>query len=247
MRRGLSGDAGRMIASDALRDALAVLFPVSCAGCGTDDRALCLACSRELSPRLLARSVPVAGSRELPVVSGLEYGGAVRRIILALKEQGRTDVARALAVPLLAAVLEAARPSIAGVELALVPPGPASSRRRGFDPVSLLVRRAGLPAPNRVLRGAHERASQKTLDLDARAKNLSGSLVARTDVAGRRFLLIDDVVTTGATLGEAARALRASGAIVIGAATLAVTLRRLDVFPAVGVNPVTTPFRGSTV
>jgi predicted amidophosphoribosyltransferase len=98
-----------------------------------------------------------------------------------------------------------------------------------------------------VLRSEHERASQKTLAVDERATNLSGSLIARAEVAGRRFLLVDDVVTTGATLAEAARALQKSGAIVIGAATLAVTLRRLDVFPASGGNAVTSPPRGSTV
>lgn len=233
-----------MTATDAIRDALAVLFPVACAGCSADDRALCDTCLIALRPKLIGQSLAVPGSSPVDVVSALEYAGAARRIILALKEQARTDVARALAVPFLAAVGAAA---IADSEVVTVPPGRASLRRRGFDPVALLVRRAGLPPPANVLRSAHQRASQKTLDIDQRAANLNGSLVAREDVAGRRFLLVDDVVTTGATLAEAARALRKSGAIVIGAATLAVTLRRLDVFPASGVNAVTSPSRGSTV
>jgi ComF family protein len=231
----------------ALRDALAVLFPVTCAGCGADDRALCASCASALLFRPRVQSLPGAGSGELTVLSAIEYEGAARRIILALKEQGRTDVAGALATPFRAAVGAAVDAPATAVELATVPPGRSATRRRGFDPVGLLVARAGLPPPARVLRSVHERASQKTLDVDERAANLSGSLVARGDVTGRRFLLVDDVVTTGATLAEAARALRESGAIVIGAATLAVTLRRLDVFPASGVNAVTSVSRGSTV
>lgn len=230
---------------DALRDALSVLFPVHCAGCGAEDRALCPTCSEQLHFRPREQALPIAGFGQLAVLSAIEYEGAARRIILALKEQGRTDVASALAQPFREAVGAAA--DAIGVELVAVPAGRSATRRRGFDPVALLVRRAGLPPPARVLRSVHERASQKTLDHDARAANLTGSLVARADVAGRRFLLVDDVVTTGATLAEATRALRKCGAIVIGAATLAVTLRRLDVFPTVARNAVTTPASGSTV
>jgi predicted amidophosphoribosyltransferase len=76
-----------------------------------------------------------------------------------------------------------------------------------------------------VLRATHDRAVQKGLSMAARAENLAGSMEVRRDIRGARFVLVDDVVTTGATLTEAGRVLRAAGAEVVGAATLAYTPR----------------------
>jgi ComF family protein len=202
---------------DALLDAWAVLMPVECAGCGAPDRALCPACAASILPVPTPR-VTAGGLR---VVSALRYEGAVRRVILALKEQHRTDVAAALATPL-AAVLAASAP----VELAPVPTSRAAYRRRGYDPVVLLLRGAAL-RPSRVLAHARSTSRQKALGAHERAANLRGAFVARAPLAGRSFVLVDDVLTTGATLDEAARAIRAAGGEVVGAATLAFTPRLL--------------------
>ncbi|MET0806190.1 MAG: phosphoribosyltransferase family protein [Lacisediminihabitans sp.] len=201
-----------------LLDAAAVLAPVDCAGCGADDRALCDRCRAELSTRPIHQTL----ADGTPVISALRYDGVVREIVLAYKEQGRTDVARALAAPLRAAVGAALQ---GRCELVALPVGRAAYRRRGYDPARLLLRRAGLGRPLEALRQTHQRAAQKTLSRAARAENLAGSLVASRDIRGRRLLLVDDVVTTGASLSEAARALRAAGAEVVGAATLAATPR----------------------
>jgi predicted amidophosphoribosyltransferase len=91
--------------------------------------------------------------------------------------------------------------------------------------VELVARRAGLRC-ERLLAIARVAADQRGLDRAARRRNVENSLRAR-DVAGLRIVVIDDVVTTGATLEEAARALRAGGAEVIGAATIASTARRI--------------------
>ncbi|RSN55575.1 phosphoribosyltransferase family protein, partial [Actinomadura sp. WAC 06369] len=69
-------------------------------------------------------------------------------------------------------------------------------------------------------------ADQAGLTAARRAANLRGAIEVRAPVAGRRVVLVDDVVTTGASLSEAARALRAAGAEVVGAATVAMTPRR---------------------
>jgi predicted amidophosphoribosyltransferase len=68
---------------------------------------------------------------------------------------------------------------------------------------------------------------QKKLDVQARAENLEGAFVARRRLDGRRFVIVDDILTSGATLNEAARAIAAAGGEVVGGATLAFTPRLL--------------------
>lgn len=210
---------------EAILDAMAVVLPVTCAGCGVDDRSLCDACRGQLQPRPFVRAL----ADGTPVWAALAYDGVVRRAILELKEQGRTDVVATLAAPFASAVAAAAhRASVTedgGVELLVPPVSRASFRRRGYDPVRLLARAAGLPRPASALADRHERASQKTLDRGQRALNLVGTMVATRSLVGRRFLVLDDVVTTGATLAEMIRSLREGGAEVVGTAVLAATPR----------------------
>ncbi len=206
--------------ADHLRDAWAVLFPVECAGCGADDRSLCVACLAALLPDVTLRAV--GGLR---VHTALLYEGRVRRVILAYKEQGRTDAASALSRALAAAVA-AATATAPAAELLCIPPSRAAYRRRGYDPVGLLVRRAGLRSV-RGLRHGRRTATQKSLGLEQREENLRGAFVARRRLDGRSFVLVDDILTSGATLAEAERAVCRAGGVVIGAATVAFTVRIL--------------------
>jgi ComF family protein len=201
----------------ALLDALAVLSPIDCAGCGSADRSLCENCQRELEPAVTPRSLPDGST----VYTSLRYEGVVRRTLLALKEGGRTDIVKPLSASLSAALARAAQP---GAEFLSVPTSRAAWRRRGYDPVALLCKRAGLE-PARVLRSSRATLSQKTLGLEDRALNLHESMRSRVSLGGRTFVLVDDVVTTGATLAEAARAVRAAGGEVVGHAALAFTPR----------------------
>ena len=215
--------------ADALRasllDAWALLLPVDCAGCGAVDRALCDACRAHLRPSPTVHRL----ADGTPVVSALDYAGVVRQSVLAFKEHGRTDVARRLAVPLLCAVRAAASDAAPGppLEIVRVPTSRAAFRRRGYDPVRLLLRGSGFRSPAR-LAPTRRSAQQKSLSVRARAENRAGSMRALRRLDGRRLLLVDDVMTTGATLAEACRALRAAGGEVVAAATLAYTPRRSD-------------------
>ena len=215
---------------EALLDAWAVLMPVECAGCGAHDRALCAPCRASLTAHPAWHTLP-DGTR---MVSALNYANEARQVILAFKENGRTDAAAALAAALRCALLTAASavPDQGRFELALIPTSRRSFRRRGYDPVAMLVRRAGFRATP-VL--THDRATlqQKTLDVDSRHRNLVGSLRAVAALDGRRFVVVDDVATTGATLVEASRAIRHAGGEVISAATLAHTERYFAPTPAV--------------
>jgi ComF family protein len=215
---------------DALLDALAVLLPIECAGCGADDRALCRECRAALVPEVSSRLLR-DGTR---VWSGLEYEGVARNVMLALKRDGRLSAARALA-PAFAAAVSAGRVATqsrvetpTSILIVPIPGSRRSYRRRGYDPVRVLLSRAHLSAA-RVFAPARPHAAQKTLGVDDRERNLRGVFVLRCAVAGRRILLVDDVVTSGATLREAARVLREAGAEVVGAAVVASTAKRYDV------------------
>ena len=208
------------------RDAAAVMFPVDCSGCGAPDRAVCAEC-RAL---LVMGADHRFGDRRLAdstrVVSALPYEGQLRHMILGLKESGRTDAVRALAAPLRAAIEKAVADAGAGVAVCPVPSSRQSRRRRGYRPVHLLARFAGFQLAT-VLGYSAATTQQKSLDLAHRGLNLQGAISASSGVKGRRFVLVDDVVTSGATLLEAARALRSADAEVVGAATLAYTPLRL--------------------
>jgi predicted amidophosphoribosyltransferase len=217
-----------------LFDLLDLLLPERCAGCGGASRLLCDAC-RDLLDGCARPAVPAPRPAGLPAPWAVaRYEGAARAVIVAHKESGRTGLAR----PLGAALAHSLR--AAGVDGAVlvvpVPSTRAAVRRRGHDPTLRItaaaigaLRARGI-AVRRVAALAHARrvADQAGLPMAGRAANLAGALhvVRPGEVAGRRVVLVDDVITTGSTLAEAARALRAAGAEVPAAAVIAATPRR---------------------
>lgn len=227
-----------------------------CAACDRPGHVLCRGC-RDLLPdeALLARGP----TRPRPCPDGFPptwsvggYEGPLRSVLLAHKEHGQQALARPLG-ELLALAVDGLAPASGPGPLVLVPvPSRAAAvRSRGRDPTAVLVRAAG-----RVLRARVEGhdvvvarllttrpglVDQSGLGVEDRAVNLRGSMRVRP--AGLRALarrtprvagvvVCDDVVTTGATLVEAARALRAVGLPVRGAATVAATRRRARRPPA---------------
>jgi len=225
----------RTVVGDALRDAWALIMPVDCAGCDALDRALCIDCAGALTAETTLHSTP----RHLPVFAALRYEGTVRRIVLAFKNQQRTDLARPLArslIPALHAALVHVRAqeelaegqAATAVQIAAVPSSRSAFRSRGYHPVAVALRAAGV-YESRVLRVARATGSQKTLSATERARNAEGAFVATRWLGGARFIVVDDVLTTGATIDEATRAIAEAGGIVIAAATIGFTPRRLPV------------------
>lgn len=210
-----------------LLDALELVLPVQCAGCGVDGRELCASCRAGLAPDPVRTTAPGG----LTVHAGAPYRGLVRRVLLACKREGRTPLAGPLAALLAAAIADAAPPP--GVELCVVPSTRAAYRHRGFEFARLVLARTGLGAV-RVLAAARPHRQQKTLDREQRRANLHGVHRARGRLDGRRFLIVDDVVTTGATLAEAARAIREAGGEPVGAVAIAATPRRGPSTPTAG-------------
>lgn len=239
-------------ARDALLDALALALPVDCAGCGTPDRSVCDACLLRLAPAPVAVTRPgLPEWRGLEAWAGMEYAGVAARAIRSMKDAHRTDAApalgRTLRAALAASCAAAGEPPVAPLEVAVVPSTPAARRERGYDPVRLLVRHAGFRA-SEVLRASGRRVDQASLGREARQVNSAGSMVPLARLDGRAFVLVDDVVTTGATLAEAVRAIRSAGGTVHAAAVLAHTPRRIpESSLPVDERPVTSGTSGTTV
>ncbi len=208
---------------ESLLDALAVAFPVECAGCGSPDRALCVECRASLGGAAHRQRL----ADGTPVASALRYEGVARTVILDFKERGRTDLARPLSRALRLAVESAAAGSPAPVEVCPIPSTRSARRRRGYRPVEVLLRGCRFRAAH-VLALAAVTTQQKSLGRTGREENLHGSLRARFPLHGRRFIIVDDIMTTGATVSEAARAIRAHGGEVVAIATLAFTPKHVS-------------------
>lgn len=203
---------------DALADALAVVLPVVCAGCGEPDRSVCSSCRRACEATAFRTE-----RLGLHAWAALEYREPVAALIGAFKDAGRTDAAPVLSRALRAAIVAALGESGAdGIEVCTVPSTPEAERERGYTPVDVLLAGMGIRS-SRVLAVIRQRHDQAGLGREARRTNTAGALVARIPLSGRRFVLVDDVLTTGATMLEARRALRAAGATVVGVAVLADT------------------------
>jgi len=199
----------------ALFSALAdLVVPVVCLLCGELDAPLCGSCSGRLRVSgSVHRVVPVPGYPALAVHGSLAAGPELLRLITAFKDSGRSDLA-----PLLGGLMTAHRPTLTEAGIDVVVAVPQSRRayiRRGWDPVATLARAAGYSL-SRALEVHARHVDQTTLTREARWQNVSQTMRvtgnARALVRGRRFLAVDDVITTGATFAEVARARYVAGA-----------------------------------
>ena len=228
-------------------------LPSTCGGCGAPGPTWCGSCTHETGhatlpggPRLVFPTPCPVGHP--PTWASTSYDGAVRAAVVAFKDGDRRDLAAVLA-PILSHAIVAALARDACLRAVLVsgngpvfvvpvPSSPPAVRRRGDAPLELLTRtalrevalseRELVVSPALALR--RRVADQAGLDRGQRATNLERAMQVqprwRPNIRGVTCLLVDDVLTTGATLAEAARALRAGGAQHVAAATVAATRRR---------------------
>jgi ComF family protein len=211
-----------------------VVFPPRCAGCGHRGVWVCSRCVAELpligDPACLRCGVPVDAvciCRELhPALEMLRsagwYDGWLRSAITSFKYEGERARAAHLAAMTMPLLLDFGL----DVELVPVPLHRSRERRRGYNQAQLLAKALGGSTGRNVepmlLRTVATRR-QVGLSAEERATNVNGAFAASAglDLSGRRFALIDDVFTTGATLGECAATLTAAGASWVGALTIA--------------------------
>ena len=210
----------RAIGSVADR-ALDMALPATCAGCGREGPALCGECAPALDVRLSAEpGVPIGLPADIPApLLQLEwcapFTGTTRRALHALKYEGERRIA-----PFVGAAVARrwARAGVAGELLVPVPASPDRVRDRGYDQAALIAieagRRLGIPVLD-ALERTRATTAQFDLDRSARATNLEQAFhvreLARPDLIGQWVVLVDDVVTTGATLAACATALLDAG------------------------------------
>jgi len=216
-----AGDDYDYLCWDCLRDLTIIQFPF-CSVCGdpvdgwVEGPFECPACSRSRPSFVRARSA-------------VRYVGAMQAAIRAFKYQGATWLCRDLTTCLLACV-EVQFVEVVIDTISWVPLAPDRERERSYNQAQLLARnlarrwqRPGRLPAMASLRRIRSTPTQTHLTASQRVANVAQSFsVEKTfQPAGKRILLVDDVMTTGATLNECARTLKKAGAEAVYAVTVA--------------------------
>jgi ComF family protein len=199
---------------------LGLLSPPCCAACDTPlsvTGLFCPSCDEVVSP-LVDRV-----ESEFPLIAAGPYGGSVARAITRFKYGSRPDLARPLAERLVSAF---SLVSFAGPATVVpVPLHPHKLAERGYNQSALLGARlsagVGLRFRPRALRRIRSTREQASLSRDERLVNVAAAMAARESLAGEHVVLVDDVVTTGATALSCARALVGAGAAQVTIAAVA--------------------------
>jgi predicted amidophosphoribosyltransferase len=208
---------------------LDLILPLECGGCGAPSTRWCDACALELS--VAADQPHVVNPRvdpQVPVFALGRYAGARRRAILAMKEHGRSDLVTPLACALAIGVHRLLIWGMVETPLTIVPAPTRrlAARRRGGDPVTRLAVAAVAGHPDvTVVQALRMKALARDsvgLGTAARERNVAGRVLLRGQRPRTEVVIVDDIVTTGATASESVRILHAAGTRVAAVLAIAV-------------------------
>jgi len=215
-----------------------LLLGARCHGCGQPWWGICRHCRQELAHRRPFLTAPIPRPDGFPMtVTSSAYDHILRSVINAHKERQALTLTRVLSERLamsVSALLAHQAYAVGTREIVLVPiPSAAATvRQRGFDATASMARlavpRLRLRYPmtaQSVLVQARPVADQAGLGARARQANLAGAFRLRRPLSAAAVVLVDDLVTTGSSLAEAARVLSEAKVPVLGAATVAATVR----------------------
>jgi predicted amidophosphoribosyltransferase len=209
---------------------LDLILPLQCGGCGAPSTRWCDACALELSvPADKPHVVTPRVDPQVPVFALGRYAGARRQAILAMKEHGRGDLVAPLSWALAVGVHRLLVWGMVETPLTIVPAPTrrSAARRRGGDPVTRMARMAVTAIAGRRDITVVQALRMKALTRDsvglgtaARERNIAGRVLLRGARPRTEVVLVDDIVTTGATARESVKILHAAGVRV--AAVLAI-------------------------
>ena len=205
----------------SLRSLQELIFPSRCIGCSALGLEICSQCRRSWHPHIYRSWSHTAP--HFPIFSAIPYSPIAGKVILSAKENGISSADRLI----VSALKHALRYSIeekGEATLVPIPSRKSVARLRGRQFITELSRQlsreTGLTLCEN-LRHTRVVKDQSSLDARSRFANIDGALISQKFFSGKAFL-IDDLVTTGATLNEAARALRMQGIEVAAAVTACV-------------------------
>ena len=199
-----------------------LLFPTRCLGCRILGIQICATCRRSWNPHIY-RSIHFSGSESFSVYSAVMYSPIAGRILLAAKEES-IALADQLIVGAIVHALTYFIREVGDGNFVPVPSRAAASRLRGRDFLAEMSDQAARPFGARslsLLRHGRIIHDQSRLSARQRAINIGGGLTLKKAaiVPNDPLIIIDDLVTTGASLSESVRIQRESGARVRGAVT----------------------------
>jgi predicted amidophosphoribosyltransferase len=207
-----------------------LIFPSRCIGCSQLGISICSTCRKSWHSHIYHRTIKVLDT-PYPVISAIEYSPIASRVLLRAKEANQ-EAADQLLVSALSHSLRYFLKKFGFGDLVPIPSRRSATRKRGRDFMQEIT---GSVAENESIKSLqilqHQRAvrDQSQLNSQQRSRNIAGAFSTSFNLAEVRdsgnigpLIIVDDLVTTGATLAEAIRALRTAGFPVLGAVTGAV-------------------------
>ena len=207
-----------------------LIFPSRCIGCSQLGISICSTCRKSWHSHIYQRNINVL-DRSYPVISAIEYSPIASRVLLRAKEANQ-EAADQLLINAVSHALRYFLRNFGFGDLVAIPSRRSATRKRGRDfmqEITDSVAKSESIKSLQILQ--HQRAvrDQSQLNSQQRSRNIAGAYSTSYKLAEALdsgnigpLIIVDDLVTTGATLTEAIRALRTAGFPVLGAVTGAV-------------------------